>query len=239
MATDIRAQLALLKDLQAVDVALHEIQLELDSLPLSISHVEVAYFSAKEALAAHHHEMIELEKSKRLEELEVQTSTEKMAQREAKLYAIKTTKEYQAALKEVADGRKSNRDREDRILQMMERIEELQKKTTQLTTEAADKESEHSARLAELKTREAELITKRDETAIRRPQLISQVDVKIMRRYDFVRNGHPDALAEVVRGVCGGCHMNVPPQLCNEIRRYEEVKTCPSCRRLLYTEIST
>ncbi|MBI4126336.1 MAG: hypothetical protein HY465_02460 [Deltaproteobacteria bacterium] len=239
MATDIRAQLALLKDLQAVDVVLHEIQLELDSLPQSIAHIEAAHRTAKEALAAHHHETIELEKAKRLEELEVQTSTEKMAERENKLYAIKTTKEYQAALKEVADGKKANREREDRILQMMERLEELQKKTTQLQTEAADKESEYNVRLAELQNREAELVKKRDETATRRPQLISQVDVKIMRRYDFVRNGHPDALAEVVRGVCSGCHMNVPPQLCNEIRRYEEVKTCPSCRRLLYTDITT
>ena len=232
---DVRRELALLKDLQAIDLTLHDIHQELETLPKTIADIEAVYLVAKQSLDAHRHELQELEKTKRLEELEVQTSVDHLAQREAKLYAIKTTKEYQAAIKEVADTKKSNRDREDRILQMMERLEQLHKNTTQLETDFADKDSAYTAKVTELKGHEEELKKKIAEVSVRRPELVTQIDVKLLRKYDIVRSHYADVLAEVVKGVCSGCHMNVPPQLYNEIRRLEEMKSCPSCHRLLHT----
>jgi predicted nucleic acid-binding Zn-ribbon protein len=31
-----------------------------------------------------------------------------------------------------------------------------------------------------------------------------------------------------------GCFMNVPPQLCIEVRRWKQMISCPQCSRILY-----
>ena len=41
-----------------------------------------------------------------------------------------------------------------------------------------------------------------------------------------------DAVAPVVKGVCQGCHMALPPQLANVLARMESIQTCPRCRRV-------
>ncbi len=49
----------------------------------------------------------------------------------------------------------------------------------------------------------------------------------------FARRGGL-AVVEVRAGTCQGCHMNVPPQLFNQIQRNEQVILCPNCQRMLY-----
>jgi len=46
------------------------------------------------------------------------------------------------------------------------------------------------------------------------------------------RNGI--AIVAVSRGICSGCHMNIPPQLYNELQRSEQILCCPNCNRILY-----
>lgn len=234
MKTEFNAQLALLKELQEIDLRLHEINIKLESLPERIAAHEVAYEQVKTDMEAAKHELAEAEKNKRHEELELASTAEHAKQREAKLYAIKTTKEYQAALKEIAETKKINKEREDRILALMEQIENLGKKITQLDSELADKESAYRKEDEALKAEEAELTRSMEDIEARRPALISGIDIKVVRKYDFIRQRYPDALVHVRKGVCQGCSMNVPPQLYNEMLKLNEFKNCPSCHRLIY-----
>jgi hypothetical protein len=234
MKTEFNAQLARLKELQDIDLRLHEINIKLELLPERIAAHEAAYNQVKTEMDAAKHELAEAEKSRRHEELELASTTEHAKLREAKLYAIKTTKEYQAALKEIAETKKINKEREDRILGLMEQIENLGKKITQLDGELADKESAYRKEDEALKAEEAELTKSMDDIESRRPKLVSEIDVKVVRNYDYVRQRYPDALVHVEKGVCQGCSMNIPPQLYNEMLRSIEFKNCPSCRRLIY-----
>ena len=42
------------------------------------------------------------------------------------------------------------------------------------------------------------------------------------------------ALAEIKDGNCSGCRLQLPPQLISEVKRAEDLHTCPYCRRMLY-----
>ena len=234
MKTEFNAQLARLKELQDIDLRLHEINIKLELLPERIAAHEAAYNQVKTEMDGAKHELAEAEKSRRHEELELASTAEHAKQREAKLYAIKTTKEYQAALKEIAETKKLNKEREDRILGLMEQVENLGKKITQLEGELADKESAYRKEDEALKTEEAELTKSMEDIESRRPKLVSEIDVKVVRKYDHVRQRYPDALVHVQRGVCQGCSMNIPPQLYNEMLKSVEFKNCPSCHRLIY-----
>jgi len=234
MKPDFHAQLGLLKELQEIDLRLNEINEKLEALPEKIAAVESLYLQVKGELGMSRNEMAEAEKTRRHEEMELTSSVDHAKQREMKLYAIKTTKEYQAALKEIAETKKANKEREDRVLGLMEQIDTLTKKITQLETDLTDKEAAYRKEDEALKAEETELKKTMETIEARRPAIVSQLDVKIVRKYDHVRRRYPDALVHVVDGVCQGCSTNIPPQLFNEMLRFSELKDCPSCHRLIF-----
>jgi predicted nucleic acid-binding Zn-ribbon protein len=44
------------------------------------------------------------------------------------------------------------------------------------------------------------------------------------------------AVVPVRNEVCGGCNMNIMPQLFVEIKKNEELHRCPQCGRFLFAE---
>ena len=227
-------QLSLIRELQQIDLNLHNLQLELDKMPDRLKEVETVYMTAKNELDALKTDLSEVEKAKRNDESELAASVDHLRQREAKLYAIKTNKEYQAALKEVSEGKRLNREREDRILQAMEKIDMLTQKITQLSQETADKEIEYRAKQDEVGKATDDIHRSMEGDVKHRPDVAAKVDKVIFRKYEFVRQRYALAVAEVKGGICQGCSTRIPPQLFNEVLRKEEIKSCPSCQRLIF-----
>lgn len=236
MTASFQEQLALICDLQKIDLNLHNFKLVLETLPGKLGEVEAAHAAIKGALDAAKSELAEVEKARRTDEGELAAAVDHLRNREAKLYAIKTNKEYQAALKEISEGKRHNREREDRILQAMERIENLTQKITQLEKECADKEVALDTVREAVAKEESEIREHMKGDVERRPGLVGRIDKVLIRKYDFVRQRYAQAVAEVADGICQGCSRRIPPQLFNEMLRRVELKTCPSCQRLIYVE---
>ena len=60
------------------------------------------------------------------------------------------------------------------------------------------------------------------------------VEPKWLKTYDSLSQKRGYAIAPVVKGVCQGCHMALPPQLNNILARMESIESCPRCGRLVY-----
>ena len=41
-------------------------------------------------------------------------------------------------------------------------------------------------------------------------------------------------MSAVVGGVCQTCHMGIPPQRFNELRRGDALMSCSNCKRIIY-----
>jgi uncharacterized protein len=41
-------------------------------------------------------------------------------------------------------------------------------------------------------------------------------------------------VGSVIGGVCQLCHINLPPQAFNEIKRGNSLMSCPNCHRIVY-----
>lgn len=227
-------QLSLLCELQEIDLSLHNLEQSLKTLPNKMKVVEAAYLAVKTELESTRAELSEVEKAKRSDESDLASSAEHLRVREAKLYAIKTNKEYQAALKEVSEGKRLNREREDRILQAMEKIETLTKKNTQLEQDFADKEDVFKKEEKSVRSEEALVREKISIASRHRPEIVSKIDKTTIRKYDFIRQRYAQAVAGVIDGICQGCSTRIPPQLFNEMLRRTDLKICPSCQRLIY-----
>ena len=71
--------------------------------------------------------------------------------------------------------------------------------------------------------------TQADETSRRLPP-------DLLALYHRIRDRKPDgiAVAEVRSAVCGGCYVNIPPQMYNEMQRQDRLKNCPNCDRIIF-----
>ena len=239
MTESFQENLKLLRKLQEIDLNLHNCRIAIEKLPEKIADVRGERDVALAELDAAKAELAELEASKKEDEANLAESSEKLQAREARLFAIKTNKEYQATVKEISEGKRLNREREDRILQSMEKNEELTKKIEQLETTFADKDSVYSEKKSVLDQEEVELRKLMEVSGADRPGVVESIDPKILRKYDFIRKRYVDALVEVVDGVCSGCSTRVTPQTYNEMLRQNELKSCTNCQRLVFVNMDS
>jgi len=69
-------------------------------------------------------------------------------------------------------------------------------------------------------------------------QISPDIDSEFLNRYEKVllhKNGL--AIAPVLSGsTCGGCYMNVTPQMHNAMKMYDSLVSCELCSRILYSE---
>jgi len=149
---------------------------------------------------------------------------------------VKTNKEYQSGLKEIDDLGAIASKIEDEILAGMEQVE---------AANASIKE--HQARFdsqAGLIRAEKESVLQEAEQARQRLEemkadaaaLAAQIPAEALALYRRVKAKKSDgvAICSVSASICGGCHVNIPPQMYNELQRVDRLKNCPNCERIIY-----
>jgi predicted nucleic acid-binding Zn-ribbon protein len=155
----------------------------------------------------------------------------------ARLSELKTNKEYQAHLFELQIANKKKSEIEDKVLACMEKIEQLQRTAT---------EAQEKVRAAEQAfTKEKQVLDELDNRlSAELTQLESQqrdrsanVEPVLLARYAKLKAARKDQpLAAIKGGMCAGCRLQIPPQLVAEVKRSQDLHTCPYCHRMLYWE---
>src|SRR6266542_2591183 len=70
----------------------------------------------------------------------------------------------------------------------------------------------------------------------RRAALRDAIPEAFLVVYDALgRMGRRPAVVQVRNAHCGGCYLRLPPQLNSAIRHRQSLRSCPHCRRLLYS----
>lgn len=239
MAIDVKSQLSKLIYLQEHDLRLHAINEQLANIPVRRGEVTVEVDAIKAEIENLNTTKTAQEAEKRDLEGDVAVAAEHLKTFESKLYAIKTNKEYQAALKEIAEIKKSNKEKDDRVLQLMEAIDAATQKLTQLSPSLADKELQVASSVAALAQEQAAAETDRQTCEEELRAAEAQVAPEVMRVYRMVRSKYVDALATVETAICGGCRMKIPPQLHIELHRATRLCQCPNCQRILFVAEKT
>ena len=231
-----RGQLKLLFELNQLDIKVAALRGAFEKVPVRREELETLLGQRKVGLQGKTARLAEMEKSKRDKEGEVQLSESRIAEFKTKLSQIKTNKEYQSALKEIEETKKSNKLLEDQTLQLMTDAETVKKEVTddetalKLSLENYEKESN------ELRSEEARLKEAIAQVEQERARLVGAVDPKILDKYYRVKKIRAEAVTFVEGATCMGCHMHIPPQLFIEIKKFQAVHTCPSCHRILYLQ---
>lgn len=239
MAIDVKSQLSKLIYLQEHDLRLHAINEQLANIPVRRGEVTVEVDAITAEVATLTTTKAAQEAEKRDLEGDVAVAADHLKTFETKLYAIKTNKEYQAALKEIAEIKKANKEKDDRSLQLMESIDAATQRLTQLSSDLADKELQVASLVAALAQEQAAAETDRQKCEEELRAAEAQMAPEVMRIYRMVRSRYVDALAPVDAAICGGCRMKLPPQLHIELHRATKLCQCPSCHRVLFVAEKT
>ena len=164
---------------------------------------------------------------------------ENITRSETNMKEIKTNKEFQAVGREITAARKQVTDIEEQLLQKIGRIEEL---TGELAAKKSrcDELAENSAQRAKAKQAEIDSIQADiDADIVRRESAIKGIPASLVKKFTILREQRRGrALAFATDGYCLGCNMHLPPQLYNNLYKYEELLACPHCQRILILKLN-
>ena len=230
------AQLQTLVDLQGLDARISGLEAEAARLPRQIETLQTALADAKKAVETIKNKVDATRKDLRSQEKDLEVANVKRQKLEAKLYEVKTNKEYSAVLLEIEEAKQEKAKTEEEILGLMEMQERLAVDIKD--AEQRFKTREEQARQDEavvrkkLATVESELATIRAQRASRAKEL----PVGLLASYDRILRARGGVAVAAVSSaaVCGGCRVSIRPQAVQELRAATALMVCESCGRYLY-----
>lgn len=208
---------------------------QIETGPEKIKAIDAELANASQALADAESHCKALKKNYRDIEREAEENYLKEKKSKDKLNLAKTNKEYQATLKEIDDIRAKTSKTEDEMIQILESIEEAERRLAEKAESYREFEKDAGFKREKLRkeTEKAESELREllnDCEALERamsPFLIDQFN-KVKARIGSL------VVVAVKNGVCQGCHLNIPPQMFNELQGCNRLMFCPFCQRILY-----
>jgi len=229
-------QLQTLIDLQALDSKLADLSSELAKLPDQITAIQASVAESVKAVETLRAKLDTTKKEIRLKEKDLEFSAAKRAKGEARLYEVKTNKEYSAVLAEIEEIKQEKARIEEEILALMETqerlVEEIREAEVRRASREAQGKSEEAAVRERLAALEADLALLRADREARAreltPELLTDYEKLLRHRANL-------AVAPVLPGgICGGCRVSLTLQTFQELKQQQTLRTCESCGRYLF-----
>jgi hypothetical protein len=171
---------------------------------------------------------------KRLE-LDVEAKKEMIERYANQQLQTRKNEEYRALTHEIDTCKADIVKIEDQELELMEQAEQTQKEVARLNHEAAEAGKLVDEQFTRLGEREGNLQKELAELQSNRGELAAAVDAGTRARYErLVRSKGENVVVGVQHGVCGGCHMKLPPQVLVACQAQQEIVSCTNCGRILY-----
>jgi predicted nucleic acid-binding Zn-ribbon protein len=228
-------QLKYLITLQDLDSKILTIKSKLDEIPTRLEKADLLLRESQGSYNIIKKQLDELEKKKRAKEKELEVINDKIQKLKNRTSEIKTNKEYQAHLKEIENVEKERSDIEDEILNIMIDIDSV-------TKQLKDEEKKLNLEKEKIKNVKEQIQKEKQDMEYElsnvktsRNELMEKIDQELYEQYiNLLETCNGLAVTEAINEVCQGCNMNIPPQLFVELKKNENIITCPQCHRILY-----
>jgi hypothetical protein len=234
-SVDIKQQLGELVKLQHVDAEIYDLKRQLDEKPEFLKGLEQQFEEKKDFLHQLEEKYKNIQLDRKAKEGDLKVKDEAIAKANAQLSQIKTNKEYTAKISEIENIKADKSIIEEKIILA---YDEGDKVKAQIDQEKAVVQQEEQKYLGQKKIIDDEVGKIRQrikDLEAERKTLTPHIQAAILGRYERILiNKEGLALVPLEGGSCGGCYMNVPPQVINEIKKNEDFVLCEMCARILY-----
>ncbi|MDD5087632.1 MAG: C4-type zinc ribbon domain-containing protein [bacterium] len=234
LETKAREAIQLLTELQGIDDELMDIALERGDLPEEVERLR-ADIGAMEAFIAERKQALEetahllTDRTGELEEAKV-----RQTKLQEQLYAVKTTREYDAITAEFNFVKDEIGKFETDITGAIHRKTDLTKQVEERLVTLEKTRAEEKTKGAELNEKLAE--TEQDERQLqhRRENVVVRLPKPLYAHYERIRKAKDGrGVARILDGACGGCFAVIPPQTQVNIRKMTDIVLCETCGRII------
>lgn len=175
---------------------------------------------------------VDMERRKR--ELVLKAERDRMARVKGRLGDVKTSREYQAVLQEIAAAKHTITEQEEAQLGEMQELEAME-------AEIAGLRGELQTLAESSRTAEQELARVLEETGAavaeckeQESSILKSLPREAVDRYRLIRSRRGGlAVVPAKNEACTACFMRLPPQIYLEVMRRTKVIQCPNCHRIL------
>ena len=228
-----REELVALAKLAKMDDSARDIDAELKQIPQQLEELRGSVQMLESMLAQERDQLAQAEALKAQQSAELKERGEGLQRARKKVAQAVNLREANAAEREVDANRRAIKEREEELSRIGDTIEaktaslaEREKDFEEAKAVLQSQEESSKARLAELEEERGKLLGGRDDLAAKVPK-------NVVKRYERLRGGIPNAVIIINDGTCSACRMALPPQLTIELQRANELHQCPHCRRII------
>ncbi|MDR2861655.1 MAG: C4-type zinc ribbon domain-containing protein [Syntrophobacterales bacterium] len=223
--------------LQESDSKLSRAVAEKKILPERMAKLETAYLESKKEFDQFQNSFNDLKNQYRDKERQLKQGHDDLRKAKDRLESVKNNKEYQAILKEIEGIQQKKEDVELEGIMLLDVIdkksEELKEQEKSFQGVEGKYEHDRAFIMDELQKLDQRMETCQQEN----DSLRAAAAEALVKKYDAIRKLCRDVVVVPVRKeVCQGCHMNIPPQMYNELQTSAALMSCPHCNRIIYRE---
>uniref|UniRef100_A0A7V3ZVH6 C4-type zinc ribbon domain-containing protein n=1 Tax=candidate division WOR-3 bacterium TaxID=2052148 RepID=A0A7V3ZVH6_UNCW3 len=221
-------------ELQQLDNEINYLTKKIQEIPEKIEGLNLHLQQEIKNLEKDKANIINYKKEYKLAEVDLKTCEEKIAQYQIQLYTAKTNEQYKAFLREIETQKKLKNEIEDKMIELLEKIEATEENIKKREKELETIKVETQKKIEELKEEEEKIkeeIKKREEKRKRLVESLPPNNYEIYEKIKQRRNGI--AVAKVENEACNVCYNPIPPQIILEIRKNEKIHYCDYCGRIL------
>ena len=232
-------QLQVLINVQALDTKIAALESEQARLPRQIEAVQAAVAQARDGVQTLKGRLDQNKKDTRAKEKDLEDAQVKRQKSEARLYEVKTNKEYSAVLVEIEEIKQEKAKIEEEVLSLMEMQERLAMEIRDAEASLKTGESQGREEEAQIRQRLAAVEAELQGLKGERESLSRDLPKDLLADYEKLlrpRGGLAVARVLPVDGgsICGGCRMTLTPQCLQEVKQQSALLNCESCGRFLY-----
>jgi uncharacterized protein len=226
--------LALALRLQALDRKIASLQSEIATLPKHIAEIEKRLEAHTRRLEAERAALAANQRDRKKIEGDVQVHQQKASKLKEQMLEAKTNEQYRAFQNEIAYAEGEVRKSEDRILDLMEQSEPLEKNLK--TAEIELKQEQQHVEGEKNRARERTAVDQKElaEVTAERKGIADRMDSQLYAHYERIRKKTKNtAIADATDGRCDACQIALRPQFFQDLRRQDQIMFCEYCGRIL------
>ncbi len=228
-----------LSQLQDVLARMFEIEDKIKEIPKALADKEAVLQKTKITYLELHDKSEKVKEELKNLRIRLDEAGVKRETSEKMMETITQAREFETLQKEIEDAKNAEQTLRKSLIAKEKFYDELNMKLSvqeeimaQQTQEVEEETAVKDALIAENQAILDEIVAKKNELA-------KDLDPNLVFKFErIIRNKGGVGIVPVHSIVCEGCHMTLPAQFVNDVRREDEIKFCPYCSRVLYYEES-
>lgn len=224
-----------LLQLQEIDKIADQLNLSLESFPLSIEEKRSLIKKNQELMEENKNKLVGIQLKRKEKEMELSSQEDLIRKHEKELNSIKSNEAYKALLNEIGLTQKQKSLIEDEILTLMEENDQVSVELKERENETKNNRQKLEFEIRDLEGQIEKTKMLLDTEIKKRESFVDSLPKDSLSKYDYIRQRKRRVVIVSIEGdTCSGCNTTLTQSVMNEVKKEKEIVVCDSCSRILY-----